>query len=235
MDPPASGNWILESLAPEERQAIFGSTSRRELRVGDTLYEPNQRITEVFFPVTAVLSNIIVMLNGALVEVGTVGWEGTSAVQLILGADSLPWETLCQIKGVAWAMPVESFLTRYHDDGEFARRTRSYAMTLFDMMGQSVACNRLHSIAQRCARWLLMTADRARSEEFALTQEFLAVMLGVHRPAVTTAALALQDAGCIKYRHGRISVTDRIGLEAASCECYRTGSEALSRLTAASA
>lgn len=235
MEPQSSGNWILESLPPQEREAIFGASSRRELRVGDTLYEPSQRITDVYFPATAVLSNIIVMLNGALVEVGTVGWEGMSAVQLVLGADRLPWETLCQIKGVAWSMPVESFLTRYHDNGEFARRVRSYAMTLFDMMGQSVACNRLHSIAQRCARWLLMTGDRARCDEFSLTQEFLAVMLGVHRPAVTTAALALQDAGCIKYRHGRISITNRSTLEAASCECYRTGSEALTRLTAATA
>lgn len=235
MDHAPSGNWLLEALSADERNAIFGTSSRKELRTGDTLYEPNARISEVYFPVTAVLSNVIVMLNGALVEVGTVGWEGMSPIQVILGAEAQPWETMCQIKGIAYSMPIDSFLTRMREDGEFVRRIRSYAVAVFAMMGQSIACNRLHSIAQRCARWLLMTADRARSDEFALTQEFLAVMLGVHRPAVTTAALALQDAGCIKYRHGRISITDRASLQAASCECYRISADHLKRLVIAPA
>ncbi len=235
MESPPSGNWILESLQADEREALFGVSTHKELKTGDTLYQPNARITDVYFPVTAVLSNIIVMLNGALVEIGTIGWEGMSAIQVILGAESLPWEMICQIKGVAYTMPVESFVTRMRENGEFVHRVRSYAVATFAMMGQSIACNRLHSIAQRCARWLLTTSDRARAEEFALTQEFLAIMLGVHRPAVTTAALALQDAGCIKYRHGRISITDRAGLETASCECYRISSDHLKRLVAASA
>ena len=232
MESLPSRNWLLDALPTEEREAIFRVSNYRELRPGDTLYEPNTRITEVFFPINCVLSNVLVMFNGALVEVGSTGWEGVTPIQTSLGAEHVPWEIICQIRGTVCTMPLESFTTRLREDGEFWERVRAYGVATFNVMAQSVACNRLHSIAQRCARWLLTTSDRARSDDFALTHEFLAVMLGVHRPAVTTAALALQDAGCIKYRHGRISITDREALEASSCECYRLASDYINRLTA---
>ncbi len=235
MDNPPSGNWLLQALHADELDTIFGVSSLRELRAGGVVHQPNVAITEVFFPVTAVFSNVMAMLSGALVEVGTVGWEGLSPIQGILGGDSQPWETVCQIKGIAYSMPMDVFAAKMREESEFVRRVKSFGNANYAIMGQSIACNRLHSIAQRCARWLLMTGDRARSEEFSLTQEFLAVLLGVHRPAVTTAALALQDAGCIKYRHGRIAITNRQSLESQSCECYRVTADQLKRLTVASA
>ncbi len=235
MDNPPSGNWLLQSLQANELDTIFGVSSLKELRVGSVVHQPNVAISEVFFPVTAVLSNVMAMLSGALVEVGTIGWEGMTPIQAILGNDTQPWETVCQIKGIAYCMSMDTFAAKMRDDAEFTRRVKCFGDANYAIMGQSIACNRLHSIAQRCARWLLMTGDRARSDEFSLTQEFLAVMLGVHRPAVTTAALALQDAGCIKYRHGRIAITNRPMLETQSCECYRVTADQLKRLTMASA
>jgi len=147
--------------------------------------------------------------------------ERTFPLSILLGSASAPSQTVCQIFGTAKCLPLNVFQTSVSNGDALHSLTQRYARSSVALMGQSVACNRLHTLTERCARWLLLTHDRVISDQFTLTQEFLATMLGVHRPAVSIAAGALQQAGFIRYRRGHVSIIDREGLESASCECYK--------------
>jgi CRP-like cAMP-binding protein len=199
-----------------------------------SIYEPNERIETVYFPTTGIISMISAMENGS-VEVGTVGREGMAGLPVMLHTDSMPTRAFVQVKGEAMAMPTERFREAMQASPAFARLLYRYAQALFDQVAQSVACNRLHVLEERCARWILMTADRVGDTNIHLKQQFLAEMLGVHRPAVTLAARALQRAGLIRYTRGVIDVLDRAGLEAASCECYAVVRGSFERLRATGA
>lgn len=191
------------------------------LKVRDCIYPAGERYTSVYFPAGAVLSILTVMHDGAAVEIGTTGREGFSGAPLVLGAERAASQTICQIAGDAFCMPADAFLRHLETASAFRRIVRKYTEALFNFMGQSIACNRLHTVNERCARWLLLTRDRVGADQFDLTQEFLAIMLGVHRPGVSIAAGALQEAGFIRYRRGHVEIRDPEGLESAACECYR--------------
>jgi len=192
------------------------------LKSGEVLYNPSETLSHIYFPLSCVLSVIALMQDGSGVEIGTTGREGLSgSVALMLGTLKAPSQTICQVPGDAKCVPLEVFQAAIQNGSQLHSLTQNYARSSVALMGQSIACNRLHTLTERCARWLLLTHDRVGADQFSLTQEFLAMMLGVHRPAVSIAAGALQQAGFIRYRRGHLSVVDREGLESASCECYR--------------
>lgn len=217
---PATANRLLASLAPADLARISRDLEAVELVLRQVLYEPDAVIEYVYFPTTGCVSMINATPDGS-VEVGTIGLEGFVGVPVLLRADAEPTRALVQVEGRAYRITADAFREVVAERGDVERLFLRYALALFNQVGQSVACNRLHSLEARCARWLLMTHDRVDGDRFELTQEFLSYMLGVHRPAVTLAAGLLQRAGFIHYTRGHITVTDRAGLESASCCCYQ--------------
>ncbi|HLB10026.1 MAG TPA: Crp/Fnr family transcriptional regulator [Gemmatimonadaceae bacterium] len=217
---PATTNLLLASIAPDDLELITTQLEPVRLRLRDVLYDPGAKIEHVYFPTTGCVSMIHATVDGS-VEVGTIGLEGLVGVPVLLRSDSEPTRALVQVEGEAYRITSDAFRDVVSESKHMERIFLRYAMALFNQVAQSVACNRLHSLEERCARWLLITHDRVEGDEFKLTQEFLSYMLGVHRPAVTLAAGILQQAGFIHYSRGHIVITDRAGLEGASCGCYK--------------
>ena len=185
-----------------------------------TISEPGDRIEHIYFPIDAVFSIITVMRDGTQIEVLTAGREGLTGAQSLLDGGTASQLTICQVPGEAYRLTFEDFVQvcdRFAVVRELAQR---YLSAQLDAMAQAIACNRLHYVVERCARWLLMTHDRVGRDEFPLTHEMLATMLGVRRAGVSVAAAALQQAGCIRYMRGRFTVVDRACLETMACECY---------------
>jgi hypothetical protein len=175
----------------------------------------------VYFPITSVLSVVTQMKDGSSIEVGTVGREGTSAIPLLLGATTSANESYCQVPGYAVVISSDHFGRLMNAQCDTFRNVLDrFLQAYVNMLGQLAACNRLHSIYERCARWLLLTHDRVSSNEISLTHEYLSMMLGARRSGVTIAACALAQAGFIHYAHGHIVIQNRAGLEEATCECY---------------
>jgi CRP-like cAMP-binding protein len=197
------------------------------------LYQSNGAIPYVYFPLTMVASLVISMQDGQTVEVATVGNEGMVGLPAFLGAESFPGQAFTQIAGEAVRMQTAVLRGKASLGSPLHDVLHRYTQALFTQVAQSAACNRLHSIGQRCARWLLMTEDRVRADQFPLTQEFLAQMLGVRRAGVSEAASNLQKAELIQYSRGVITVLDRAGLEAAACECYAIVKQEYDRLLTA--
>src|SRR5262249_23637303 len=188
-------------------------------------------IEHVYFPLSGVMSLVVQMADNATVEVGTIGNEGMVGTPVLLGVDRSPTKAFCQVPGECLRMSIAEFKQEIEaEDGVFRRLLNRYAQALINQISQSVGCNHLHSVEERTCRWLLMTHDRVGKDEFLLTQEFLAQMLGVRRSSVTVAAGLLEKAGLITYKRGRIRVLDRERLEQASCECYRIVSREYERL-----
>jgi hypothetical protein len=183
----------------------------------------------VYFPRGAVISILVPMADGQSVEGATVGWEGLAGLPVFLGDDSAPEEVICQVSGPGARMPADRFQAAFERSAVLDRLLRRYTLALMGQLTRTAGCNRVHPVEERCARWLLMTADRVGADEFPLTQEFLSAMLGVRRPSVTVAAGLLQHAGLIRYRRGIVSIVDRVGLEESACEDYRLTSEIYER------
>lgn len=194
------------------------------LAVRDPIYQPNEKINEVFFPLDCVLSIVTRMKDGNAIEVGTIGREGCSAIPLLLGATTTANESYSQVAGAAIKMDADVFQS-LRANPTFGHLLDRYVQAYVNMLGQLAACNRLHNVYERCARWLLMTQDRVGRNEIGLTHEYLAMMLGTQRSGVTIAAGTLQQAGFIRYARGVITILDRDGLEGASCECYEIARE----------
>ena len=221
MHPPlsAAGNLLLEALGPADRAAVDRRLTPVDLPTGMDLYVPGQRMTHAWFPVAGIVSMVSELEEGT-VEVGTLGREGMYGLPLLLGATETTARAFMQVPGRGFCMEAHALQASIAEAPAFGALLYRYAQALFEQVSQSVACNRLHSLEERCARWLLMVHDSAGEEVLPLKQSFLAEMLGVHRPAVTIAAGALQTAGLIRYSRGRVQVLDRAGLEDAACPCY---------------
>ncbi len=224
------GNAILACLTGKERTLALQRGEIVDFKVRQNIYQPEERINEAYFPLGAILSVVARMKNGGMIEIGTIGREGTSAVPLVMGSETSANESFCQVPGKAWKMPAETFRGLLATSQMFREFLNRYLQAYVNMLGQLAACNRLHSVYERCARWLLMTGDRVGSDEFPLTHEFLAIMLGSRRSGVTVAAAILQKAGFIHYAHGTVTILDRAGLEATTCECYKITSEQFGNL-----
>lgn len=214
-------NQLLRTLAAADYNLIVPHLRRVPLSAGESVSNAGARTRYVFFPETAVLSLIILMADGAAVEAATVGNEGIVGLAAFLGDGAMTTRCLAQIAGTAQRLPVVTLLRALTQSPALGVLLRRYTQAFINQLAQSVACNRLHTIDQRCARWLLMTHDRVGGgDSFDLTQEFLSYMLGVRREGVSVASRALQQMRIISYRRGHISVLDRPALERAACECY---------------
>ncbi len=222
---------MLAALPDEVYQRCAQQLALVDLPLRQPLFESDQPIRDVYFPLTAVASLVVPMRDGGVVEAATVGNEGVVGVPVFLGAHSLPMTAFAQIPGRALRIDAGAFRELLAEtDGPFATVLQRYSQTLFTQLAQNVACNRLHTVEQRSARWLLMTADRAGGPQFILTQEFLAQMLGVRRASVTQVAGRLAQTGSITSSRGVVTVLDRDQLQQASCECYQTIQNVLERM-----
>ena len=195
------------------------------------LHRRNETIHDVYFPNGGVASMTSVMRDGATIEIATVGDEGMVGINAFFGDMLMSGETMIQVPDTdAEVMSVQAFRGELGRRGAFYDCIQVYSEGLLILMMQSMACVALHPVRERCARWLLMTHDRVHRDDFQLSHEFLAMMLGSTRPTVSVVASTLQKAGLIKYTHGHITIVDREGLEAASCECYATVKQHYDRL-----
>jgi CRP-like cAMP-binding protein len=225
----ALDNHLLEALPGDVRRAVDPALERVHVPAKTVIYEAGGRIAHVYFPIDAVISIVTVMRDGTHIEVVTVGREGLTGAQGLLDGAVASQLTYCQVAGEAYRIPFARF-TELSDRFEvFRGLAQRYLSAQLDVMAQSIACNRLHFVNERCARWLLMTHDRVGRSDFPLTHEVLATMLGVRRAGVSIAAAALQQTGSIRYTRGRFSVVDRDNLRLAACECYGAINQAFER------
>jgi CRP-like cAMP-binding protein len=213
-------NRLLARLPEEDYHALSRHLEMIPTPFNFVLFERGKPIEYAYFPCSGEHSILSLMEDGAAVEVGTVGFEGMSTVDLILGSEIAVESTVCQIPGETLRMPAAAFKEAVKMDTPLRRITLRYLQAYLAQVSQSVACNRLHTVEERFARWVLMSHDRVEGDVFQLTQEYLASMLGVHRPSVSLAARALQKAGLIEYKRGMMTILNRQGLEEVCCECY---------------
>ena len=219
-------NRLLAKLPGEELERLRPHFERVSLAHGDHVIVPDEPIRHVHFPLDCLLSLVTTMADGSSVESGTIGREGMSGVPVLLDAAQTTMPTFCQVPGDAVRLRADVFKEAYDRGGAARKLLNRYVHTVIVVGSHATACNRVHKLDQRFSKWLLMSSDGVGSGEVALTQEFLAIMLGVRRAGVTEAALEAQAAGLIEYRRGRIRILDRAGLERRACECYaRTRSE----------
>jgi CRP-like cAMP-binding protein len=223
-------NRLLSALSRDLQIRLLPRMEKLSLPIRQVLYEADSVISHVYFPLSGVMSVVVMLKHGASVEVATIGNEGMVGTAVFLGAERSPVKAFSQVAGQALKMRVDNFKRALEEHPEFADVVRRYTQGMVNQISQSTACNHIHSVHERMCRWLLMTHDRVGADEFHLTQEFLAQMLGVRRPSVTVAAGLLQKAGLISYQRGRIRVVDRAGLEGGACECYETVRREFDRL-----
>lgn len=222
----SSGNRVLDALPPRDLAGIERDLEIVTLAAHQFTHSIGSTMHHVDFPIDAVLSVVATLANGDSVEVGTVGCEGFVEADATLDSSISSRTSFCQVKGRVGRMTLKRFDQRMRASPQFARLMRhSVRATLFSAQ-QFVACNAKHSVIQRCARWLSMTADRVGSAQFTLTHDFLSIMLGVRRAGVSEAADALSRLGAIKYARGVVTVLDKDILECAACECYQACREA---------
>jgi CRP-like cAMP-binding protein len=223
--PPTGGgpkNRLLAALPADDFDRLRPLLNTVPIRLKQVLQKNGERIEAVYFLNGGVASITTALSDGTMVEAATVGDEGMLGVEAFLSADAIaPGETLIQVPDTsAEMMGVDDFRREMAKQGAFRDLVGRYTQVVIAQMMQTTACNALHQVPQRCARWLLTTHDRMHEQDFHLSHEFLAVMLGVQRPTVSVVAATLQEAGLIRYTHGHVTVRNRKGLEAASCECY---------------
>jgi CRP-like cAMP-binding protein len=216
----STGNALLDCMPQTHFNRLRTSLEPVALPNGEKIYREGGPISHAYFPVDGVLSAVISLPEGRIVEAATIGNEGMGGLHAFLGLEFNPILVTSQVPGKSFRIPISEFLAAIEPGDELDRLMRRYAAYSLRYANQTIACNAMHSIEERACRWLLMASDRAGKNEFSLTHEFLAEMLGVRRQSITVVAGLLQSAGLINYRRGVIRIIDREGLEAASCECY---------------
>jgi CRP-like cAMP-binding protein len=223
-------NDLIEALPRRDREHLLAGCERVELDFAAALYEPGDRIRHVYFPVEGFISLVTPQDDCTSLEVGLVGSEGMLGSTLMLGVDVSPLRALVQGAGMTLRMAAAPFRLELAHSAALHRELSRYLYVSIAQLAQLAACTHFHSLEARLARWLLMTHDRAHSDNFQLTHGLLAQMLGVRREGVTEAAGGLQRRKLIRYRRGNITVVARDGLEAISCGCYRAGQDLYDRI-----
>jgi CRP-like cAMP-binding protein len=219
--PAAPANGLLAALPRRDCSRLLPRLALVPLEHATVLYEAGKPIRHVYFPESGLVSLIAPMEDGALAEAGMVGREGMVGLPVFLGTDSSAFRAVVQVPGEAWRLEAGAFRALARRGRALNDLLRRYLHAFVTHLGQCSACNSHHSVEQRCCRWLLLVHTRIEADEFPLTHEFLAAMLGVRRTGVTEVAGNLQRAGLIRYSRGRVTILDREGLEATSCPCYR--------------
>jgi len=217
---PDLENMILAALPREERSQLRQHLEFVPLKSGDVLWEPSQPIEFVYFPTSGMISFVAVMRNGATAEVGITGREGFVGAAVVLGARDAPFRAIAQSRGSGFRIESELLRRILPHTPKLEQMLRRYALAQAMQVAQGAACNCLHQVPERLARWLTMSCDRTGSDVLPLTQEFLAQMLGCRRSSVTSAVGRLQKAGVIHPGHGQVRILDRKQLERRACECY---------------
>jgi CRP-like cAMP-binding protein len=220
-DPKPATNRVLASIPPKEYQRLRAQLEPITLRFGQILYQPGKPIRHVYFPVDCLISLLTAVDKRRELEVGMVGNEGMAGMPFILGMGVSGVRALVQGAGDALRMAAAPFRIEFGRNLPLQQALYRYTYALMAQVSQTAACNRFHDASARLARWLLMTRDRVGSDDFPLTHEFLAHMLGVRREGVTEAASALKRRRLINYSRGKIQVLDSKGLQASACSCYR--------------
>jgi CRP-like cAMP-binding protein len=224
-----TGNRLLDAMPLESLERIEPNLEAITL----VLIEPLDPAQYAYFPVSGLISVVSMMADGTSVEIGMCGREGMYSISAILGEDTPFQSAMVQLAGRALRLKTHLLRREMHAEDALQKLLLRYTQAFVCAVAQSAACNRLHFLEQRCARWLLACHDRADTDTFPMTHEFLAMMIGVRRPGVSLAAHSLQEKGLITYSHGTMTVLDRQGLEAAACECYRVIQDECDRLWAA--
>ena len=222
-------NQLLAALKEEESLRWLPRLEAVDLPLGKVLCEPLEPMRHVYFPTVGFVSVVSMIEGSPGVEVGMVGREGMLGAHLVLHVVTAPARALVQGAGAAWRVEVGPFRRELARSAALQRSLKRYLYVLMVQLATSVACLRFHQVGPRLARWLLMSQDRAHADGFAITQEFLAYMLGVRRVGITAAAVLLQQRGLIEYHRGAMHVLDRDGLEAAACGCYRADRDTYAR------
>jgi CRP-like cAMP-binding protein len=228
--PPPDGNLLLAALPRSDFNRIAPTLQIVPLKLKAILHQPGERIRDVYFPGGGFCSLVTVLTDKSMVEVATVGREGMVGVSAVLS--NAPATSAAMVQGetqTCYRMNVDAFRREMDRQGAFHELMTQYTQALFGLVAQSTVCNAVHSVEQRLARWLLMARDRMGRNDFRLTQEFVAMMLGVSRPTVSIVAGTLQKAGMIAYHRGHVTIVDGEDLEAASCECYRAATKLFKR------
>lgn len=219
--PRPTQNKLLRALSQEEYDRLAPHLEFVTLPFKSVLYEPYQPVDFVYFLNHGVISMVTITEEGETVEAATLGNEGMAGIHVLLGIEQVSLQVIAQVAGDGMRMRVDAFRREVTPGTQLYQLLLRYTQALISQLSQTVACNRLHSVEERCCRWLLMCHDRVPNDEFFLTQELLSQMLGVRRASVSVVAAILQKAGLITYSRGRIRILDRQGLENASCECYQ--------------
>lgn len=214
------GNSLLAGLPPAQERQLLDRAERLTLGSGTVIAEAEWPVEFVVFPLTAVLSVLSVLSDASAVESAVIGREGMAPLAAFHGVEAVAEQTIAQVPGEVLRISLEHFRSEVDASPELRQALHAFSQALFTFAAQTSACNRKHSVVQRCARWLLVTHDRVPGDEFELTHLFLAHMLGVRRSSVTVAAETLRDAGAIAYSRGRIRIEDREKLFDLACDCY---------------
>ena len=223
-------NRLLAALPAAEFEALAKHLEFVPLSLGEMLYEPGLKLQHAYFPTSAIVSLHYVMESGASAESAGVGNEGMVGIALVMGGQTTASSAMVQTAGHAYRLKANLLEQEFNRGGAMQGLLLRYTQALMTQMSQTAVCYRHHSVVQQLCRWLLLTLDRLPSNELIMTQELVASMLGVRREGITEAAGKLQQAGLIRYRRGHISVVDRTGLEAATCECYAVVKKEMNRL-----
>lgn len=218
--PRPAGNLILSFLPPPELDRLTPNLQSVELPQGQILYESSAAIDQVYFIDQGMISCVSIMHDGSSIEVGTIGSEGMVGKSIILGVESVPYRHIVQVAGTARRMSARLLAEELHQERTLMHLLRRYHAAFNAQVMQGMACNGLHSVIQRCCRWLLTTQDRLGSQELNITHEFLAQMLGVRRASVTEVLRPLQSEGMIRASRGKVVILDSKRLADSSCECY---------------
>jgi CRP-like cAMP-binding protein len=228
--PDPHQNHLLAALPASDYERLEPHLEPIPMKLGDVLYESGSKLRYVYFPTTSIVSLLYVMEDGASAEIAIVGNEGILGISLFMGGDTTPSRAVVQSAGHGVRLKAELLKSEFGRFGPTMHLLLRYTQALITQMAQTAVCNRHHSVDQQLCRWLLLSLDRLATNELSMTQELIANMLGVRREGVTEAARKLQDASLIRYRRGKITVLDRPGLEARSCECYQVVKTEFDRL-----